>query len=576
MDFSVLNNYKSVVLDYSVIREYGGTTHYSHFSDYILHSTHEVYVSRCFKLLHSCLVHVDNKKDADTISAFRELCSSLLREKRLHEINEVSTPAVAKAVDLLDDACVVSTINGPFLKRLIESNQTLNSAIFALSDDELLFYKNMQECHDSYPRIPISSLAYNNSYLDVDVYCNVNDVVYTGTKEAIRLEKRLNNGAEGMVFYTDKSDRVAKIFHKDMITPLRWSKLSRMITMGIKSDGICWPQDLLFNGGVPVGNTMILGQGKTLNNVFDGPEAILDSFPNWKRVDVVDTAINLLEEYAYLHMHDVLAGDIQLKNAMIKSSKQVYIIDMDSSQIGNLPCPVGTEEFTNPDLWGKNFSNFLREYRDEDYALSILVFSVLFCGQHPYASRHGKDTLREEILDKNFPYKLDNSTNEFIPKGGYEFIWKALPEDLRFLCCDSFALGQKHELLEWYNALLSYKADLDNKKFTDMDSYELFPKMNYKKTVIEQPLDKPTISQADDLGATVFTGVSFKQSSSTSSNVSPNLNDSQNKTNSNSSNKTIDNETSFFDKIKVSRETRLIVLLFAIIVIIVLLYLAIK
>ena len=93
-----------------------------------------------------------------------------------------------------------------------------------------------------------------------------------------------------------------------------------MVSMGIKSVGICWPQDLLFNSGTPVGNTMSLGKGKTLSTVFDGPDAIIDCFPNWMRVDVVDTAINLLEKYIYLHMHDILAGDIQLKNALISSS----------------------------------------------------------------------------------------------------------------------------------------------------------------------------------------------------------------------------------------------------------------
>ena len=54
-------------------------------------------------------------------------------------------------------------------------------------------------------------------------------------------------------------------------------------------------------------------------------------------------------------MHDVIAGDIQLKNALIYSSSSVYLIDMDSVQISNLPCPVGTEEFTDPRLWGRNF-----------------------------------------------------------------------------------------------------------------------------------------------------------------------------------------------------------------------------
>ena len=110
---------------------------------------------------------------------------------------------------------------------------------------------------------------------------------------------------------------------------------------------------------------------------------------------------------------------------------EVYMIDTDSIQIGNLPCPVGTEEFTDPALWGQNFSGFLRKLKDEDYSIAMLVFSILFCGLHPYATRMGAETLREEILEKNFPYLLDNSSDEHIPRGGYNYIWEYLPENTK-------------------------------------------------------------------------------------------------------------------------------------------------
>ena len=31
---------------------------------------------------------------------------------------------------------------------------------------------------------------------------------------------------------------------------------------------------------------MITGKGKTMGNVFDGPDALLNSFPDWKRIDI--------------------------------------------------------------------------------------------------------------------------------------------------------------------------------------------------------------------------------------------------------------------------------------------------
>ena len=184
---------------------------------------------------------------------------------------------------------------------------------------------------------------------------------------------------------------------------MRWAKLKKLTELGITGNGFCIPLELLFFRNAPVGYTMPLGQGKTLGTVFDGPDAILEAFPEWTRLDVVTTLLSLIEKYLYLHMHDVIAGDIQLKNALINSSSEVYLIDMDSVQVDNLPCPVGTEEFTDMRLWGKNFAQFVRQLRDEDYSIAMLVFSVLFCGLHPYATRNGAETLRGRDHKSQFP-----------------------------------------------------------------------------------------------------------------------------------------------------------------------------
>ena len=183
-------------------------------------------------------------------------------------------------------------------------------------------------------------------------------------------------------------------------------------------------------------------------------------------------------------MHDVIAGDIQLKNALINSSSEVFLIDMDSVQVDNLPCPVGTEEFTDQRLWGRNFAQFVRELRDEDYSIAMLVFSVLFCGLHPYATRNGAETLREEIITHNFPYKYDND-NEFIPIGGYDHIWEYLSDRLRTMLYETFKNGNSFEALEWLDAVVKYKEDLENFVYDDPEAYKLFPKEGYKQASVD-------------------------------------------------------------------------------------------
>ena len=193
----------------------------------------------------------------------------------------------------------------------------------------------------------------------------------------------------------------------------------------------------------------------------------------------------LIGKYLYLHMHDVIAGDIQLKNALIEDSAHQYLIDMDSVQIENLPCPVGTEDFTDPALWGKDFSGFVRTLKDEDYSIAMLVFSVLFCGLHPYATRNGAETLREEILNKNFPYTLDNSDTEHIPLGGYVHIWEYLPEYLRKMLYRTFKEGKSYEAVCWRDAVQQYMTELETFKYDDAEAYKLFPCEDYKQITID-------------------------------------------------------------------------------------------
>ena len=480
--FESLSGYKALVFDYSVMFETGGTPAFDELLSVISKNALEVYVSKTFKMLHYCVLHQTDPKSGKAIDAMKTFCAYLLPDHRLHLVNEIETGAFLDALSSVENACILTTRNGIFTKRLYEKQPDFNGDIAVLTKKELKVFHSIQQMTEELPQPEVSKLALNNSFLDEYAFASVGDSVKSeDKKESYELIKRLSGGAEGMVFTTDNKALVAKIYHRGTITPLRWAKLKKLADLGIRSSGFCLPRTLLYFNNVPVGYTMPLGKGTTLGSVFDGPDAILEQFPDWTRLDVVDTLISLIEKYLYLHLHNVIAGDIQLKNALIASSKKVYLIDMDSVQIGNFPCPVGTEEFTDPRLWGQDFAGFIRGLCDEDYSIAMLVFSILFCGLHPYATRNGAETLKEEILEKNFPYTLDDSDEEHIPLGGYNYIWRSLPSRLRTMLYQTFKCGTRYEAAQWYDAVSSYHEDIVGMKMEVGESYKLFPYSPYKQ-----------------------------------------------------------------------------------------------
>ena len=482
--FEGLSNYLSIVLDYSVVLEYSNGVWFDELTNLFEDKGIDCYIDDTFKILHKCVVQQQDPKDVFVQSSMRSLIQSLMATNTLHVVHTCNTEYFIEQVKNLPMCCILTTRKGIFTKRLYEKAPEFNGDVAVITPNGVKIFHSVAEMIADYPMPEISGLAHNNTFIDCDGRASIDDIVLSTEGDKFTLVKRLSGGAEGMVFTTSNPKYVAKIYHKGVITPLRWAKLKKLTELGITSPGFCTPQHLLYFRGVPVGYTMFIGKGTTLSNVFDGPDAILEHYPDWTRLDVCETLLNLIGKYLYLHMHDIVAGDIQLKNALINTSSSQYLIDMDSVQIGNLPCPVGTEEFTDPKLWGRDFSGFVRTLEDEDYSIAMLVFSVLFCGLHPYATRKGAETLREEILEHNFPYTLDNSDKEHIPLGGYDHIWEYLPENLRIMLYKTFREGKSYEAVCWRAAVQEYMTKLENFVYDDPEAYKLFPCENYKQATV--------------------------------------------------------------------------------------------
>ncbi len=498
-----LQSIRYILLDYPAVFEAGKSEDFVRFLDAVEALPIDIIVCQSFDLYDQCVGRVIRSSGQyGTHSA--ELLRSFAESGRMHVSDQISVFNYIERGNSDPGFCLVTGSKSSVLNKIGLSVPSVRYPLLIFSADSVSQYDDVSLYVEQYSARRANPIASSMDYLDVAIYVNVGDTVFTDKGDKIQLTEKINTGAEGLVFRTSRADLVAKIYHRGVMTPLRWQKLRHMTKMNLDADGICWPVALLYNANhEPVGYVMPRAEGYTLGSVFDGQDAILDRFPDWDRASVVKATVRVLEKIVFLHLCGILIGDIQLKNIMISDPDHVYLIDMDSVQIEDLPCPVGTEEFTPPELWDRSFQSFLRTPLDEDYSCGILSFVMIFCGQHPYNQRQGHETLREEIQAKAFPYDLRNIDNSSIPLGGYEQIWLHLTSEMRDKLFLAFAKGDRYETIEWYSYLRSYLNVLNKGALPDSESYRLFPnqirhkqqvtaeygKRSFRDAIIHNPSD---------------------------------------------------------------------------------------
>lgn len=318
-----------------------------------------------------------------------------------------------------------------------------------------------------------------------------NSCVKTSDGELFILGKRISKGAEGTVYFTDNPKYVCKIYHKGQMTVQRCRKLKLFEERPVEYEGICWPEKTVYDSnGMPAGYIMKKASGKTLSSVFDGDEELLANFPAWKRSDLVATAIKILEKIRYLHLLGVIVGDIRMQNIMIDASGNVHLIDMDSCQINDFPCPFGDEDYTPPENQSKLFSDFLRSYENEKFSCAVLTFCILFLGMHPYSQKNGAETMAEEIAARSFPYPQKNDgESPLAPAGGYDLIWNHLPQPLCSMFYGAFKEDNRPSLTALLLLLDSYKKYL-TENCDEGDPLQLISYYGYSAPEI-QPATKP-------------------------------------------------------------------------------------
>ena len=319
-----------------------------------------------------------------------------------------------------------------------------------------------------------------------------NEIVYT-SRGPIKLESKVAAGGEGII-YTTNTPYVAKIYKRENNTKRKYEKIKLMLSKKIECEGVCYPVAALYNSNKEfIGYMMPKAKGKELQKSIFIKPLFLKNFPNWKKRDTVELCITILEKIKYLHDRNIVMGDINPANILIVSQKEVYFVDTDSYQVEDFPCPVGTNNYTAPEIQRKHFSDFLRKMGNENFAVATLLFMIMLPGKPPYSQQGGEDPINN-IIKMDFSYPFGDSSNKKTPDGPWRYIWSHLTYDLKKAFYNTFRKGGDYSteetrltVDEWLPIFTYYLELLDSGKFGKQDkmSEELFPTRHKKNPKIE-------------------------------------------------------------------------------------------
>lgn len=299
----------------------------------------------------------------------------------------------------------------------------------------------------------------------------------------IYLRKEIARGGEGVIYETD-TPYIAKIYKKELLTKRRIEKIKLIISKQLKYNGICFPEEALYNQyGEFVGYLMPRAPGKEIQKCLFIKALLEKHFPNWNKLDLVKLSLTILDKIKYLHDHGIIMGDINPLNILVASPEEVYFIDTDSYQIDDFPCPVGTVNFTAPEIQRKHFGDFLRTIGNENFAVATLLFMLMLPGKPPYSQQGGADPI-SNIINMDFSYPLGESKNGKTPEGPWRYIWSHLLFKVKEAFYETFKKGGKYStektrlnVYDWIRLFEGYKYAIESGNMGSKDpmSLTLFP-----------------------------------------------------------------------------------------------------
>ena len=287
-----------------------------------------------------------------------------------------------------------------------------------------------------------------------------------------KLKKQIGRtGGEGSVYLTD-SGYICKIYKKEKVSSFRYEKIKLFIENEIVIPNVCLPQRIAFNSKKEfVGYLMPQAEGHEMKTSLFMPMLLKEKFPHWNRLHLVQVAIGIIDMVKHIHEYNIILGDINPNNILVKDENTIFFIDTDSFQVGRYPCPVGMIPYTRREKQSKRYEAFLRDKEDDIFALTTLLFQLMLPGKLPY-SFSGGGSEKENMNPDNFAYNCyDGTMYNNAPDGQWVYMWSHLPKKLKEVFCKVFKKNEAIALDEIMKEFKSYKSQLEK----GYQSKKIFP-----------------------------------------------------------------------------------------------------
>ncbi|MGB0871327.1 MAG: hypothetical protein ACPGSD_17190 [Flavobacteriales bacterium] len=104
-------------------------------------------------------------------------------------------------------------------------------------------------------------------------------------------------------------------------------------------------------------------------------------------LEAISIVESIFEKLQLLHRNKIIIGDINSLNFLVeKVTKEIFLIDVDSYQIGEFVCPFISEEYVDVNVYEKGATNnggFHYSIDSDIFALSVLCFEFII-GTRPF------------------------------------------------------------------------------------------------------------------------------------------------------------------------------------------------